>query len=224
MANWLAVDSTTENKVIRPIPIVSATVVVAVRAGLRRAPVVARRIRTPNSRDGSQPRTAASGPATSGPAARKPRKKTVPPAATRNTPVLVAGMPLAVRASPAAPSRTATVTRVFRPRTVPSGGAVSAATGAVRDAAIAGSSAAPTVTAVPVARDTATDAAVSATLPEFTAAASAAPRPSPATLAARPSTSDSVSMSAMTWRRVAPTQRSSATSRSRWASRMRKVL
>ena len=71
-------DSTTENSVISPIPIVSATVVVAVRDGLRRTPVVASRIRTPSRRDGSQPSAAASGPATSGPIARKPRKNMRP--------------------------------------------------------------------------------------------------------------------------------------------------
>ncbi len=155
-------------------------------------------MRTPSRRDGSQPSAAASGPATSGPIARKPRKKIVPPAAIMRRPVLPVGMPFAVSASPTAPSTVARMIRVFRPRTAPSCGVARAATGAVRAAAAAGSRAAPTVTTVPVSRDNAAVAGVSETLPEFTAAASTVPRPSPAMLAASPSTADSVSTSART--------------------------
>ena len=60
--------------------------------------------------------------------------------------------------------------------------------------------------------------------PALSATASPIPAATPAADAARPMTSDSPRTAANTWRRLAPTARSSASSRSRWATTIENVL
>ena len=80
------------------------------------------------------------------------------------------------------------------------------------------------MTSTAISSETATVVPVSVTAPEFTAATRAVAAAIPTAPAASPIAADSARMPASSWRRVAPTQRSSAVSRSRWASRMRKLL
>ena len=148
----------------------------------------------------------------------------VPPAAIMTRPVSPRGMPATVSASPRPASRAEAAIRSAGPLPPPSCGACSTAMGAVLDAAAAGSSAAADVTSTAISSDRATAVPVSETVPEFTAATRAVAAPIPAAPAASPIVADSARMPASSWRRVAPTQRSSAVSRSRWASRIRKLL
>jgi hypothetical protein len=111
----------------------------------------------------------------------------------------------------------------------------SAATGATRVADLAGITAAATVTTRPAAIEMATAGGGRTTGPDGTPTPNPAnsrcspqPRPSPARTPAadaiRPTIADSSRVLRNTWPRLAPTQRSRASSRPRWVIKMVNVL
>src|SRR5580693_10062506 len=152
--DFWAEETITENTVISVMPMVSAAVVVATRCGLRRALAVASCAVTLVSRAGSQPRQAMTGGAISGPRASRATKHRQPPAASPVSPVPEPQFtPEYVSPAPAATEPVATATRRQPIRAVIAGSTatVSAASGATRVAALAGSTDAATVTSRPVA-------------------------------------------------------------------------
>ncbi|GAA3444772.1 hypothetical protein GCM10018955_42100 [Planomonospora venezuelensis] len=217
---------------------VNATVVVADRLGLRCELSTASLPGTPNNRRGSHPANALNGLTSTGPRISTARKVSAPPSMTTYSalspgPVLT---PYAVAPPPASRNNPAKTPRSTPVRNVCSSTCErSAAIGATRVAARAGSSAAATVISTPSTMPTATVRGASATPPEGTSipvrpstASAPAPRPRPAsrpsTDAIRPTTADSSRTEPNTCLRVAPMQRSSAISRVRCATRMLNVL
>ena len=110
-----------------------------------------------------------------------------------------------------------------------------AVTGGMRDARMAGATAEITVISVPTTSPTITVRRVttspvagmskpSAASPALSTKASPIPASMPATDATTPMTRDSPRTAAMTCRRLAPTARSRASSRSRWATMIENVL
>ena len=222
------------NALRRVTPIISAVVVAAVRRGLRVALATASRPGTRRVRPLTVPSSRPAGPTRCGlPSTRLPAVS-APPA--NSATMLPAATASHSAPAPASSSRTAAV-----PATQPGRVALAtawlrmAARGATLVALRAGRMAATTVTASPVATPIRTVAGVRPN----DAGASSAPRlarswrrpsatpkpaPRPSSDDSRPSTAASPSTVRKTWPRAAPTQRSSASCRLRWATRMVKVL
>ncbi len=227
----------TVNSVTTATPIISAVAVAAVRRGLRAALRLASVPGTPRSRASGAPSVRTARVAATGPSTTVPASAASAPAVVSATdgpslaPTTAAGTPPASRTAPSA-SRS----RPDRPLAAPST-AVSrrAASGAVRPARRAGSSAEPAATAVPTASGSRTAAALITMPPvgsEKPSAENSALRPvatpmppsRPPSEASRPTASASARVAPRTWPRAAPSALSSAFSLVRWATTMAKVL
>ncbi|GIV00261.1 MAG: hypothetical protein KatS3mg014_1876 [Actinomycetota bacterium] len=217
-------------------PIMSAEAVAAVRLGLRIAFSRPSRAGIPSPATGRPSRRAA-GRATSGERLATPRNTRAAPAPTSSA---------ALDDAPERPypsgSRPPTVTAVpsaTRRRNEPPDGVArpsrSASTGATRPARRAGTTDATRVTAVPARSDTTTvrgrtwSPVPGRSTPKASSrtrrpAPMPTPAPTPTAEARRPTIPASSSTDAVTWRRVAPSARSSASSRVRCAVTMEKVL
>ncbi len=140
--------------------------------------------------------------------------------------------------STTAPAATSPMPSQNRRRSELSGRAMSsriACTGAIREVRRAGSQAAATVTTTPTAYATSTvRGAKRSDCPDRSSpkppnrvripSASSTPRPRPMVDPTRPTTNASSSTDPVTWRLDAPSARSRASSRLRWATRIEKVL
>ena len=222
----------------RASPIIRAAAVEAVRRGLRMAFWRARVPGSRKARANGQPMTRARGRAISGLRMATPKKTTTAPEATltsrlpseRNRPASSRATPTAVTSTPR------TIRRLRKPVGAKAVSGWRAATGGTRVAFSAGSSAASTVTTRPTTSDTITVrgrnwmpvAGMSAPRNVLSRArrplAISTPRPRPTSEATRATMNDSTSTEVITWRRLAPRQRSRASSRVRWATMMVKVL
>ena len=173
----------------------------------------------------------------SGPSASTARKHRQPPAAISTKPdsPLTCRRPVNVARIPAPAHTTAAPTRSQRApaRVGCSCWPPSAATGATRVADLAGITAAATVTTRPAAIEMATADGCRTTGPRTApnpanSRCSPQPRPSPARTPAadaiRPVIADSSRVLRNTWPRLAPTQRSRASSRPRWVIKIVNVL
>jgi hypothetical protein len=182
--------------------------------------------------------TRASGRAISGLRMATPKNTTTAPEPTltswlpseRNSPASSAATPAAVTSAPS------TMRRLRKPVGANAVSGWRAATGGTRVALRAGTTAASTVMITPTASDTITVrgwnwvavAGMSAPRNPLSRArrplAMSRPRPRPTSEATTATISDSSSTEFITWRRLAPRQRSRASSRVRWATMMVKVL
>lgn len=211
----------------------------AVRRGLRTALPTASRAGGPPNRPVSAPSRRTSAGTSSGAPSRIPTNDNSPPpipiASAAMNPVSVIAPSRA--APPASTHSTARIVRTIpaRDRAPAASSGRSAASGDTLVARRAGASAASTVVTRPTTSGTAIPAGVTTSppagmpsddRPSRTTASPASPVPTaiPATEATRPSSSDSTTTDPKTCRRRAPTQRSRASSRVRWASRMVNVL
>ncbi len=224
----------TVRPVMRVRPTISAEAVAAVLRGLRTAFCRARLPEMPNARSTGAAR-AISGRDSSGVRTNTPiSSSTAPPPIT----ALPSSMPVAV-STPAAPAPAKSAPMVLR-TTSDLVVAVActlfiAATGGIFAARRPGSQAARTVTTTPTSSearivDGETTSGPSGTVAPvpFIRVRSPAPMPipaaRPATAAIAPTTNASISTERVTWRRLAPTARISASSLVRWATSMVKVL
>ena len=161
------------------------------------------------------------------------KKLSTPPAATSGTwparPAPTSAVTPAAKTSPPSASRTRPARRDGR-----TAASVSAATGGTRVPCQAGSAPAPAVSSVPRPRQSSTVRRLTTNPPEsgtssadsnaFMPWASPTPASTPSTEATSPITAASSRVARNTWPRLAPTSRSSAVRRVRWASTMAKVL
>ncbi len=220
-------------------PTVRAIIAVAARRGLRTELSTASMLGTPTRRSGTptrrtMPRTS------SGPRTTTPTKATRAAPVTMNRPV---GSGPVMRVRPIRPAEIANSSRPNTTRTQPvpfsRPEAVAlvrrAASGATRVARMAGTRAENTVIRVPSSRPLSTapgpittEAVTSVPMSGPAKRAPAIPMPIPASTPrieeTIPTTKDSVSTERKTWPRLAPTQRSRASSRWRCAMRIAKVL
>lgn len=157
------------------------------------------------------------------------------PVAVMGTDLLLSAAPTAASAMPPAPSSTPEAARPCETRVVSTAVSRSAASGAVRPARTAGSSAEPRQTRMPTPNGSSMDSALMASEPSgkgnpiagkraWSPAAMPIPAPRPTAEETAPTTAASASVVLSTWRREAPSARRSAFSRVRWATTMAKVL
>ena len=221
-------------------PIISAAEVTAVRPGWR---VEFSRASRPTSlveRSIGHATSFAAGRTKRGEIIAMPRIRTTAPPAAPSSLVEVspplASRPATTSPAPRRTSRPAShgVSRASRPR-VGALASRSASTGATRVARTAGASAPASVTSVPTSRhtitvrDSSTRLVVGRSMPSALKSALIAfakPRPArmPTTEPTMPMVSASSITEVSTWRRVAPSVRSSASSRARWATVIENVL
>ncbi len=214
-------------------PTISAAAVWAVRRGLRMEFSRPNRPEVPSSRASGRPMTLAIGRATAGASMATPTKIRTAPRPTSwmagfVSPTASSTMPIAVMTPPwVKRRRIGTSCSVCCSET--------AATGAMRTARRAGLMAATSVTPTPTIRQTTTvrawktkepDGSVNPkALSSFSSPrAASTPSPSPITDATSPTITASPSTERNTWRRLAPTMRSSASSRVRWPTVMENVF
>ena len=231
----------TVNSDISVTPMVSAAVVAATRPGLRRALDPASFVGVPKNRPGSQPRAQIIGPTISGPATISAANTRPPPPPISFTPPSrsCCPVPSPARTTPSTPRAAATNTRFrpIRPEAVFTSCCVrSASTGGTFVAARAGSTAETIVTTKPTAMpstitppDTTIPpggsfvdvvAATTACSPCATPIPASTPRAEPTS----PTSAASATVAPNTCPLPAPMQRSSATCRIRWATRIVNVL
>jgi hypothetical protein len=225
---------TTVTPVTSAMPTISAAAVIAVRRGLR--PELRRPRRPGSDQENNRPSPATTGRLTSGVSNATPTKVTSTPPRISSSVVLPASeySPTPSVATPAAPTSAPDTLSLVSGR---SGVATSciAATGAIRDARSAGSTAATTVTTTPTrnalmiaAGGTPIGAICRPSTKLLKRYASPAPAPTPAarpsTAAIRPIATASVSTEPIIWRRLAPSARISASSRVRCATMIEKVF
>ena len=227
-------DATTVTVETSARPIISAVAVFAVRRGLRSAFRRASAAVVPPSRASGAPRTRVTAVAISGARVSTPARVSsiaMPASSRRPSPAIAA-------TSPAAPSSVRTAPTPIRTRPTGLAGASIAriaATGATLVACRAGSRAASIVTTTPTSsaatmvRGSTCSVVVGTSIPKAASAArrpaaTPMPRPRPRPAATSPMTNDSAITENRTWRREAPTARSSASSRVRWATRIENVF
>ena len=218
-------------------PIISAAAVAAVRPGLRTAFSRANRPGTPLSRSSGRPTSDASGATRRGLNRATPMNMPAAPTPIQASPgERTPNSPSSIAATPSATSTTAAALRRRRSRgvatTAPSRRPV---TGGTRVARSAGSMAATTVSTVPSTSPRITVRGVT-TVPvagrSISIASNSAlitrakpiPASTPTADASSPVTNASVTTEPRIWRRLAPSVRSIANSRVRWATVIEKVL
>ena len=243
--NWLSMvwltDAVAEaakmlKKAMSPTPIMSAAAVDAVRRGLRTAFCRARRPVTPLNLTTGAPITRLIGPAMIGPSTATPRKVSMAPPPTIASPLL--RWPNSPRKSTATPPPRTRSPRIVRRRELPARSTAvvrRAAMGGTREARRAGATATTRVTPIPAMSATTIERPLTtvplAGMPKPTApsrlfrpTANATPSTRPSTAEMMPTTSASPSTAPRTCRRLAPSARSKASSRVRWATMIEKVL
>ncbi len=217
----------------RASPTIRADDVWAVRRGLRMEFSRPSRPEVPSSRASGRPMTLAMGRATAGASMATPTKTSTAPRPT----TAMAGA-VSPRASRSTPTTVMTPPRMKRRRIGTSSSACrsdTATTGAIRTARRAGLMAETIVTPTPTTRQTMTVRASNTRGPDGSVTpkplssfsspmAASTPRPRPISDDTSPTISASPRTERNTWRRLAPTMRSSASSRVRWPTMMEKVL
>ncbi len=225
----------TVNRVTTLTPIIRAAADPDVRRGLRMALRRASTPVTPRSRASGAPMAALAGPATTGPATTTPTSVAMAP-----RPASPRVSPPPSRARSTMPTPAAAMTEPVTARTIDVpvlSTAVSrrAAMGAVREAFNAGARPDTTVTNSPMSPAANTPVASMASPPAgkenpkasnspLSRPAISSPPPAPSSEATSPTTAVSASTDPRIWRRLAPSARSRADSRARWATMIEKVL
>lgn len=215
-------------------PVINAVAVAAVRLGPRSALRLARLPETPRSRSSGRPRIRTAYEDATGPSTTKATRASTAPAALSQIGPL-ATTPVRMRPVPARATPVPAYARVREAAEWSTAVSRSAASGAVRPARTAGSSAEPRQTITPTASGSSIETPLITRLPSgkgnpmsgksvCSPAATPMPPSSPATDAARATTTASMSVEETTWRREAPSARSSAFSQVRWAITIAKVL
>ena len=222
------------NRATTAVPIISAEALPAVRRGSRIALRRARRPVWPRRMLGTQPSTPAAGRATTGPRTTAPTSVSSAPSPAR-TSASSAIVAVATVAMPRPVSTMPPISRLFEAEVESTADSRSAASGAMREARRAGrklaSSVEPTpttmaMTTVLVAITTPSKPRSKPALSMIALSPTASPYPTarPASDAMVPITIASPTTEVSTWRREAPSARSSADSRLRWAMRIENVL
>nr|BFE71116.1 hypothetical protein GCM10020092_044170 [Actinoplanes digitatis] len=231
----LAESITTVTPVTSAMPTISAAAVIAVRRGLR--PELSQPSQPGSDHEKIRPITETTGRLISGVSSAMPMNDTsTPPRIVQR--VASPASPNSPMPSAVAPAAVTTPSAMLILVSGRSGVATSciAATGEIRDARSAGRTAATTVTSTPTTNElmiasSGTPSGASSSPPpptELNRYASPKPTPTPAarpsTAATSPITTASTSTEPMTWRRLAPIARISASSRVRCATMIEKVL
>ena len=214
-------------------PTMRAAAVWAVRRGLRMEFSRPSFPATPSSRGSGRPITLTSGRATAGESVATPRNSAAAPSPTSWMAGLASPVP-----SRTAPARASTVPAMKRRRSEAPASCCrssSATTGGMRTAPRAGPIADTTVTPIPTTSPTSTVRGANTSDPggsvtpnplnrACSPSAASTPRPSPITEETSPVIAASPSTEPNTWRRLAPTMRSRASSLVRWPTMIENVL